>query len=205
MISRNTALAVIALGAFSAKMNAAAPMVQEVIGDKAPYFFGYVAEDGVYAWKEVKQEVYDSGQEFINGGKTFSYWFLTQLRDKGKPVLRVGYQLVKIGVGCGACWFSIPNELLGMNRHDQVEVEDEHGNRNLEDAGTFKLVLKHAPTRIVGLALIWHGLKGLARQCGFNGFGEIYHFVENDEQSDDAPVITTKKRTQTRTAKTRSR
>lgn len=204
MISRNTALAVIALGVLSAQMNAE-PMVKEVIGDKAPYFFGYVAEDGVYAWKEVKQEVYDSGTEFIAGGKAFSYWVLEQLKERGKPLLRVGYQCAKIGVGVVACRCPIPNALLGMNGHGEVEVVDEHGHIYLEDAGTGRKVLKYAPTRILGLALIWHGLKGLARQCGFNGFGEIYHFVENDEQSDDALAITTKKRTQTRTAKTRSR
>lgn len=175
MTFRMSLLSLLCVGAVSTHFRAES-MIKEVIGDSAPYFIGHVADDAAYGFRVVDREARVFGEEVKNDFFNFLSWLKRQAKAGGTPLLRTGWHSAKIAGGALLCIHSIPNELLGMDGYRGEVVPG------------WKRVVKHVPTRVAGLALIYHGVCGIARQWGFESFTQFYNFMEGRKEADQETV-----------------
>jgi hypothetical protein len=166
---RNSLLSLLCVGAFSTQLKAEGGMINEVIGDKAPFFLGHIADDTVYALSSVNQAgrawSEQAGEDLYAAG----CWVLSKIKSGGVPLFRTSYHGAKIALGCFLCMESVPNDLLGISGYRGEAVPG------------WKKVAKHVPTRVAGLGLIWHGLRGILGQWGFEDFASLYKFMEGHD------------------------
>lgn len=172
MMLRNSLLSLLCVGAFSTQLKAEGGMVNEVIGDKAPFFLGHIADDTVYALSSVNQAGRAWSEQVGEDLYATGCWVLRQIKNGGVPLLRTSYHSAKVALGCLLCYESVPNDLLGIDPFSRADVP------------MWKKAAKHVPTRVAGLCLIHHGLRGIIAQWGFEDFSSLYKFMEGH----DVPV-----------------
>src|SRR5579872_4790892 len=116
MMLRNSLLSLLCVGAFSTQLKAEGGMINEVIGDKAPFFLGHVADDTVYALSSVNQAGRAWSEQVGEDLYAAGCWVLRQVKSGGVPLLRTSYHTAKIAAGCFLLDKGIlPNDLLGID------------------------------------------------------------------------------------------
>lgn len=173
---RISLLSLLCVGAVATHVRAES-MIREVIGDSAPYFIGHVADDAAYTLRVVDREARVYGNEVKTDFFNFVSWILNRAKAGGTPLLRTGWHSAKIAGGAVLCTLSLPNNLLGMNNYENP---------------LWKEAVKHVPTRLAGLGLIYHGVCGIARQLGFESFTQFYNFMEGRTEADQEIVKNSK-------------
>lgn len=166
----------------------AEPIVKEIIGDEPPYFFGYVTDDLAHGWHTVKKEARELHEECFEDTCAFIKWVKSH-SDKAGWLTQSGYQLLKMWIGVNLCTHprcELPAGWFGMEQQGDgsvlVKTYDEDGNHDdYEPAPGWRKGGMHL-LKVPGIYLIYHGLKGLVRQCGFDTFGELYSFMENQKE-----------------------
>lgn len=140
----------------------ALPILKEVIGTEAPYFWGVLADDAAYTWHVARDETVQAGKDLINWckhNKEVPLWFVRFL-----------YHLSKIAGGLALIEYdlTVPANLFGVT-----------------SSSSFKepLVLAHQVcTYLPSIVLIYHGLKGIGRQFNIDSVSGLYSTLENHQK-----------------------